>query len=206
MKTTKSIKQLFIAGLIAIGTYSTAYGQDQQIKTAITGTQIMVPDQKPVSRFEAVMKYGPIKADAYILAEKRDNRNVYKFRFQSLPVSYGPASAGVSVQHVNNGQVSQEIGGVARIQGLLMDEVTGKIDVRYFPQSHTSDWYGIVNTKEIFADVLGSYNTETKSYMIRPGIDYKVTKGIMIGLEGKIIGTPNTIKTDYVGLRLKGTL
>jgi hypothetical protein len=197
----------YIVSLIALAMQP--YFANAQAKISASQTEAIIPSQKPISRTEVAVKNMPGNSDAYILFEKKD-ADLTKVRIQSLPITYGIASIGAAIQHVNNGTASEEIGGVVRLAGKLYD-VNVKIDTRYFPPSKILDWYGFLSKDKMFGDILGAANLNQgkENVWIRPGLDYKISDNISTGLEAKITAKLNqltkdwTLKTDYIGARLK---
>ena len=212
----KSAKEILIAGSIALsalimqGTDGIAGEVKQTPKITITQTELLVRDQKPISRSEMVANGLPLNMDAYFLAEIQGNSELYKLRAQTVPLNYGPFGLGISGQHVENvngnkSAMHGEIGMVGRIMGKPLEDAFAKADIRYFPSKNIIDSYAFLGAKRIFLDELSSYNTETQQTMLRLGIDYKINKNFLVGIETKFTGSNQDLHSEYTALRAKAT-
>lgn len=180
------------------------------IKTTITQTELLVKDQDAISRSEVVANGLPLNSDVYFLGEIQGKNELYKLRAQTLPLSYGLFSLGISGQHVE--QVSadkvvahEEMGIVGRIMGKPSESTFAKADMRYFPSENMADSYAFLGSKRIFLDELSSYNPETQQAMLRLGIDYKINKNFSIGIEEKFSGSIQDLRAKYTAIRAKAT-
>ncbi len=165
-------------------------------------------NHQPLYRTEGVVTKLPLNSDSYLTWEHRGTTDFYKLRAQSLPLRHSPLSAGITAQHVQstNGKKSgfhDEVGLVGRINGKIARDFSGKADVRYFPETGEIDTYSFTSGPEVFADVLGSYNTKTGSGFLRPGIEYAINEKMTAGFEGKLAGPFGKMRIDYFGLRTK---
>lgn len=212
----KSAKEILTAGIIVLnaltmqGTSVIAEEVKQTPKITITQTELLVRDQKPISRSEIVANGLPLNMDAYFLAEIQGNSELYKLRAQTVPLNYGPFGLGISGQHVENvngnkSAMHEEIGIVGRITGKPLESAFAKADIRYFPSEKSIDSYAFLGAKRIFLDELSSYNTETQQVMLRLGIDYKINKNFLMGIETKFTGSTQGLHAKYTALRAKAT-
>ena len=212
----KSAKEILTAGGIALialitqGTNGIVEEAKQTPKIAITQTELLVRDQKPISRSEMVANGLPLNMDAYFLAEIQGNSELYKLRAQTVPLNYGPFGLGISGQHVqqvngNKSTAHDEIGIVGRIMGKPLEGAFAKADIRYFPSEDIFESYAFLGAKRIFLDELSSYNTETRQAMLRLGIDYKINKNFLVGIETKFAGSAQDLRAKYTALRAKAT-
>jgi hypothetical protein len=196
------IKNMLYIGLVSL----MGYTANSQVTGALQQSQIISQGNKPVVRTEAMMNNMPLSSDAYILREQGTSGNtLYKFRAQSMPIQYGPASIGIAGQYVDNGKTTKELGLAAKVSAKNTDIATA-VNAQYFPKNDKLDYYGIASSGPIFADALGSWNTKNGTGFIRPGIDYIVNIGdvkVGAGIEAKFQGKLNDLSHDYTGLRLK---
>jgi hypothetical protein len=149
----------------------------------------------------------PANSDVYFVAQRQGESELYKLRAQALPLRLGPASFGVTAQHVQGSfPTRDEAGLVGRLQGKLGTGVTAKGDLRYWPGRGELDTYIIMNTPHMFADLLGSYMPASRSGWVVIGVDYKLGKHVMIGVEMKAKTTVEDVcKEVYAGPRVKAT-
>lgn len=158
---------------------------------------------KPGVRGELLIKGLPLNSDIYVTGEHFADY-FYKTRVQSSFLKLtNNISLGAAAEHVDGTSFAahQEIGGLVRLVGHPIESVFAKLDVRYWPEIDTLDMYGFVDSTKFFAELLGSYNTETECLMLRPAVDFKVTKNVFIGMEVKITGELKNLDTVYTGLR-----
>lgn len=173
-------------------------------KPSVVLTRIQNDGAEPINRIEIAGKL-PYNLDYYGLAQEQADVDFYKARLQFVPLGYSNFGLGAVVQHKNsNSFPEQNVWGiVGRLQGKPTKQSFGKIDLRYFPDKETFDWYGFLDTPRVFADCLGDYSPKTKRGFIQPGIDFKFGKTFSLGLEAKFTGEPSDLEKKYVGIRAK---
>ena len=159
---------------------------------------------EPIHRAEVIGVNLPINGDFYGVIEHNmySGGDCYKLRFQAMPIASQHFSVGIAGQTagVIGKSSSTDLGGVLRYQNKQPDSNI-KMDLRFFPATHTIDHYAIWEQKTIFVDSLGAYNTETRKWSERLGLDYKLSKDASVGLEGRIDGGPNGSFGRYLGVR-----
>lgn len=196
------IRTMFYIGLSSL----LGYTAHAQVKGTVQQSQIISKSNIPVVRSEAILTGVPANSDVYITREKGiGDKEFYKFRFQTLPLTYGHLSVGAAIQHVNSGKSVTETGIAAKVSGKI-DDVNASLNPQYFPQNDKLDYYGTLSSGSIFGDVLGSWNTANGKGFVRSGIDYLINVEdvkIGIGVEAKFSGKLDDLKTEYIGLRLK---
>jgi hypothetical protein len=198
-----------LAGLFSIG--ATAGEVTDKVKEYCIGAKPTVvvarvenKEAEPINRVEAFGKL-PFDFEYYGVAEEQGESDFYKSRLQWMPLKKGPLSLGVAAQHVNGNNFPEhnEVGVAARIQGKPTEGSFGKLDIRHFPDRETTDLYGFVSGKGVFADCLSAYNHETGTGFVNPGVDFNLGKGVSVGVEAKFSGEPDNLDKDYAGLRIK---
>jgi len=197
------MKKLITMAAIIASLLGTAKAQEKQPEHKINLVAAeVISEKKPLMRAEVVARELPYNSDVFITWEHRDN-DFYLLRAQTLPVSYGAISIGASVRHIDGGIPRQDIGGVIRAKGKVSEDIFAKADLRWFPKQKIFDTYAFADSKNMFTDLLGSYSTETSKIMMRPGIDYKVTPNLSMGIESLFEGELSKVKLDYAGIRGK---
>ena len=178
---------------------------EEKPSTCLQLTGIATESGKPLSRAEVIMNGMPLTSDAYILGEHRGENDFYKFKGQIVPFNYKWLGLGIAGQHIDgtNFDAHQEAGAVLRFKGKPTEKSFTKLDFSYFPKTDIVDTYSFFSSPRIYADLLGTYNTETKSTMLRPGIDVKLGKNYSLGLEAKFSGEIDDLEQDYIGIRGK---
>jgi hypothetical protein len=200
----KIIKSLILAGLVSVSTLAKAEETPKIQKPAVVVTRVQNEGAEPINRIEITGKL-PYNFEYYGTAEEQGSVDFYKARLQCVPLTYQNFSLGATIQHKNSNMFSEknDWGLVTRIQGKPTKTTFGKLDLRYFPDKETIDWYGFIDSKRLFLDCLGDYNVEKGTGSIRPGIDFKCGYSFSVGLEGKFAGEPSDLDTKYIGARLK---
>ena len=191
---------LTIAALIGLGC-----GPETKPITNIQLAEIAAEGRKPISREDTLIKKLPYNSDIYITAECSDDSIFAKVRGQSVYMVNKNLGIGAAAQHVdgNRFDAHQEAGAIVRIQGKPIDKAFAKADIRYFPTRDSIDAYVMFDSNKIFVDMLGNCNTETKSAVIRSGVEYKFCDTFSLGLENKLAGLIDDLKQDYIGVRVK---
>jgi hypothetical protein len=200
----KLIQSLMLAGLVGVSTLGKAEETPKIQKPAVVITRVQNEEAKPVNRIEIAGKL-PYNLDYYGTAEEQGDVDFYKARLQCVPLKYGNFGLGATIQHKNSNMFSEQNdwGLVARLQGKPTKSTFGKLDLRYFPDKETFDWYGFVDSEKLFLDCLGDYNADKGTGFIRPGVDLKLGDNFLVGLEGKFAGEPSNLDTKYFGIRFK---
>lgn len=200
MKTLKKIMMglALISGLYSGSTYSQQNAEP--IKASAAQTALISEDQRTLHRTELMLSKMPANSDVYMILEQKENSEVYKIRGQALPITTGPVSLGVTAQHVYSKKPTNDYGIVARLQGKIGD-VSAKADFRGF-KSNTYDGYMFGSLREVFIDMLWSYDANTGKMMFRSGVDYRITDNISVGIEGKVSGKIESMNTNYAALRI----
>lgn len=200
----KIIQTLTLAGLVGFSSFAKATETPKIQKPAIVVTRVQNEESEPINRIEVVGKL-PYGLDYYGIAQEQGNVDFYKVRLQCVPLNYRNFGLGATIQHKNSNMFSEQndLGLVARLHGKPTESTFGKLDLRYFPDKETFDWYGFVDSKRLLLDCLDDYNTETGTGFIQPGIDFKFGKSFSLGVEGKFAGKPSDLENKYFGARLK---
>lgn len=176
--------------------------KSSQPKFTVKLTEIGAAD--PIHRAEVMGSNLPINGDFYGVVEHNlyAGGDCYKLRLQAMPITGPHFSVGVAGQYAGlmGKSSSTDLGAVLRYQN-KMPGSNLKADVRYFPGTHTLDHYAIWDTKMIFVDSLGAYNTETGKWSERLGVDYKIAPSLSLGLEGRVDGTRQGTTGRYAGVR-----
>jgi len=196
------IKATVLAGFIAFAPLGNT--AEPIPKPSVVVTRIQNNEAEPVNRLEVLGKL-PLKGNYYGIAEEQGDSSFWKARVQCLPLKKGPLSLGVVARHMNGAKFPEhnEAGVVARLSGKPVKGLFGKLDLRYFPDRESIDWYGLLNSNRFYADCLGAYNHETEKGFARPGLDVKLGKGFSVGVEAKLAGHRKKLDTKYVGVRAK---
>jgi hypothetical protein len=202
-------KAAILSGLISAGSMAGEVANKvkaycaEATPTAVL-TRVQNDEAEPVNRLE-VLGQLPGNLDYYGMAEEQGDSNFWKARAQWLPLKKGPLSFGVVGQHMNGSKFPEhnEAGPVVRLSGKPVKGLFGKLDLRYFPDRESFDWYGLLNSKRFYADCLGVYNHETEKGFVRPGLDIKLGKDFSVGVEGKLAGHKDDLRQKYVGVRVK---
>jgi hypothetical protein len=182
----------------------------QPIKPTLIESVVMADENCPLYRTEALMTNLPYNSEGALVWEHKGYSNLYKLRAQADPLHYRMLSGGPVIQHVestNNKRSAnhEEAGFLGRIKGKMPSDISGKLDLRYFPATRVTDGYLTLNHQKGFADVLGTYDTKTNVSTLRPGIEAKINQHLAAGFEAKLSGKLNNLNTDYLGLRAKYT-
>ncbi len=177
-----------------------------EIKTpTISGKATVVHPRQgdSIERVEGFVKNLPYNSDVFLLNEERARARLSKVRLSAYPLHNNNVGLGGAVQYVSGSSFRShhESGPSAYIQGKPTQNSFGKLTGWYFPETNTVDFYGLLDTKRFYADVLGAHNTRTKATWVRPGLDYKISKNWSIGVEGKWVGKNGKLKRDYAGVR-----
>jgi len=174
-------------------------------KVKVSGllAQIVAEGQKPTTRTQVIIKNLPYNTDGFITAQHQGSNDFYKFRTQTAPLKYDIVSLGGILQHVDGTEFDahQEAGILLRLSGNPTENSFAKSDFRYFPTRGDLGGKMLFDSEKVFADLLWNYNFNTDNAFFRPGVEYKLGKNVLLGLEGKVSGEIKDMKTDYVGLR-----
>ena len=199
MNAMKKTIYVGLLGLLGQGAYGEVKGNLQQ-------SQIISEGNKPVERSELMLSGMPLNSDAYARWERGLSGNdTYKFRLQTMPLQFGPASAGFAAENVKSDKSVNEVGVACKIAGNV-DEVNLSINPQLYPKNDKVEYYGTASLGHLFADVLGQLITSNGTGYVRPGIDYVINIGdikVGLGLETKLQGKMKGLKDDYAGLRLR---
>jgi len=136
---------------------------------------------------------------------EQDGDSIFlKARARSYPIAAGPVSLGVYGQHIDgsNFPAKQEAGPTIQFKGAPWEGSFGKLNIHFdVLGSNNIDWYGFLNSGDVSADILGVYNSEKRTLMLRPGVDVKLDDNLKVGLEAKLKGLADDLKLDYIGVR-----
>jgi hypothetical protein len=172
-------------------------------KPSVLLTEVVAEDKKPLSRAEVFIKDLPAKSDLFVVGETQDGKDFYKLRWQSVPLKYKNLGLGGFAQYLGKTGVEgkEQAGLVMRLTGKPFKRSFAKADTRYFPETKDIEGKYFIDSQKIFADMLWKVNIPTKKGFFRPGVDYKITKNISVGVEAKVSGELGNLKENYVGFR-----
>lgn len=199
----KTIKKAILMGLAGALGYLPMQAKAEP-KVNLNAIGIVAEDQKPLKRYEALVRNLPLNSDIYATRDGLKNKNVHKFRLQSVPLEYGILSVGVAGQsvEVTGSKEHEEAGLVLRLKGKPTENSFAKADTRWFIERDEIDGYMFFSTPKTFADCLWKYSLEKDSGFFRPGFDYKITDNLTVGVEGKFKGDIDNLNKDYIGARV----
>ena len=174
-------------------------------KTSVTLTEIAADGEKPLTRAEVLALDLPLNTDLYISREDKGDFNFYKMRAQVAPFKYSFLEAGIAGQHVDSSNFDsfQEAGPLLRVKAKPTKNSFVKLDTRYFPEKEALDGYWFAKFKDVTADCLWRYDLDDDTGFFRPGLDYNLTKNLVIGLEGRVEGPIDGLEKKYAGVRAR---
>jgi len=175
-------------------------------KPAFTGKATIICPKKenPIKRAELFLKKLPYNSDIFNVNEVRGGSRFSKVRLSTYPLHTNNFGVGAATRYISgsNSRSHHESSLSAYVKGKPTRESFAKLTGWYYPEVKDINWYGLINGKKFYADVLGAHNTKTRKTWIRPGIDYKLNKNLSVGIEGKLVGEGLHLKEDYYGLRI----
>ena len=202
MTFKKGLISLMVAGTLCFHSIN-AQKPKPTIKANIIQTEVVSEKKKPISRTEILLKIPQLKSDLVFLNEYQNGKDYNKARIQILPFEYKNISLGIAGKHysLTGKDPKNALGLVGRIIAKPTKKSFFKSDIRYFPKEKILSTKTFLDTNKVFYDFIGSYNLENRTVKLIPGIDYKVTKNIFLGIEAKLKGQLKHLKKDYLGLK-----
>lgn len=212
------MKKLIAAGLVAgtLALASNAEAADVSAKvTEVFG------DKYETERVEASVSKLPLNSELYVTHEDYSDEkpSFTKVRFQAFPLATDNIKLGVGIQAVNSNKL--DLGGLLRLQGKPAENLFVKSDFRYWPdvepnKDNLLENYSLaiatikkLGIEKVTADILSSYNIDTKASMIRPSIEvtpklpFKLPGNLelSLGYEWKYTGTQASFDEAYSGVK-----
>ena len=202
---SRIIQIVFVAIMLIGGAAQADESADSGRKAAFALSQIMIDKQAPISRSEVWAWDMFLNSDLYVVTQSQNKHDMYKVRLQALPLATTHIAAGVVVQHLGVTGIapSDMTGMVVRLQGKPCVGCFVKADTRYFPSKKFADGYIVGGSRHMFIDLLWQYDTNTEKGLLRPGVDYRFTRNVSLGLEGGYVGKFSSLTRSYAGIRLK---
>ncbi|MDL1978287.1 MAG: hypothetical protein LWX52_09365, partial [Deltaproteobacteria bacterium] len=146
---------------------------------------------------EGWIKHKPTYLDFKLRVERKNNKNFQKYRLQFMPLEFGIAEFGIAYRYLKkeDSKGDDGLGMAIRLKGK-----NWKIPARYYPDLKLIHSKPMVRCRSIYADCQIIYYHEKETGSLRPGVDWKLTPNISIGVEARFYDDSDK---NYIGLRLK---
>jgi hypothetical protein len=200
-KIKKKILHWILTGGLLLGT-NIANAEDKT-KTNAYLTRVQKDQEEGINRAEIMINNLPLlNSDIYAFSEDYGYGHFNKYRLQSFIPKLNKPQIGLAVQHKSSSffEPFNQTGLVTRLQGFPTEQMFGELNLRYFPIENTFELYGLIDTSNIFANLVGGHDANTGHAFLIPGIDYKPCTNFSAGIETSL-SSQSKLKKDYLGLR-----
>lgn len=157
------------------------------------------------NRVEAIVKNLPFNSDIYTLLENYNTTYFNKYRIQTIPIFNKNIGIGLTAQYKTSSffeKAKKQLGLIGQLQGVPIDKIFGKIELRYFPRNKDIDAYLFLDTSRLYFDIFTGYNLDSHNTFMISGADIKLCKNFSMGIAGNFSGKEK-LKKDYIGIRMK---